>query len=76
MYIFVLAGGLDSKGEPHPFVKKRLDKAIELFQMEKNREDVKKNFIILLGGGTYHKPPYLNNNNYVIHNPVVVLNIY
>ena len=68
MYIFVLAGGLDSKGRPHPFVKKRLDKAYDLFQMEKNRDQyVKDNFIILLGGGTYHKPPYLNNNNYVIH---------
>lgn len=68
MYIFVLAGGLDSKGEPHPFVKKRLDKAIDLFQMEENRDEiVNNNFIILLGGGTYHKPPYLNNNNYVIH---------
>lgn len=61
MYIFVLAGGIDNTNEPNNFVKKRLDKAIELYNLTSN------NIIIILGGGTYHKPPELDSNNYVIH---------
>ena len=51
MYIFVLAGGIDNNNEPNIFVKKRLDKAIEMYNLTSN------NIIIVLGGGTYHKPP-------------------
>ena len=61
MYIFVLAGGVNNKNEPNCFVKKRLDKAIELYNLTLN------NIIIILGGGTYHKPPALDSNNYVVH---------
>ena len=59
MYIFVLAGGIDNNNEPNVFVKKRLDKAIELFNSN--------SLIIILGGGTYHKPPGLDSNQYVMH---------
>lgn len=61
MYIFVLAGGIDSKNEPNIFVKTRLDKSIELYNLNSH------NIIIILGGGTYHKPPGLDINKYVIH---------
>ena len=61
MYIFVLAGGIDKNNEPNIFVKKRLDKAIELYNLTSN------NIIIVLGGGTYHKPPGLDLNKYVVH---------
>lgn len=61
MYIFVLAGGIDSKNEPNEFVKKRLDKVINVY----NNHNI--NRIIILGGGTYHKPPNLDSDNYVIH---------
>tara|TARA_A100001015_G_scaffold181457_1_gene201974 strand:+ start:754 stop:1380 length:627 start_codon:yes stop_codon:yes gene_type:complete len=61
MYIFVLAGGIDSKNEPNIFVKARLDKSIELYNSNSH------NIIIILGGGTYHKPPGLDDNKYVVH---------
>lgn len=64
-HIFVLAGGLDNNGEPHNFVKLRLDKAIEIYNHNKLNSIQTK--IICLGGGTYHKPPNLNKLNYVIH---------
>lgn len=65
IYIIVLAGGLNSNSECHDFVLLRLDKAIEIFNLnKKNNIDSK---IICLGGGTYHKPPNLNKLNYVIH---------
>lgn len=63
-YIFVLAGGLQENGEPHNFVKTRLDKAIELYNQHIVIQPCK---IIVMGGGTYHKPPILNESNYVIH---------
>jgi vancomycin permeability regulator SanA len=60
--IFVLAGGLDHKGQVHEFVKERLDLAISIYcTLNKNIK------IICLGGGTYHKPPFLNKSSYVIH---------
>uniref|UniRef100_A0A6C0EIA3 DUF218 domain-containing protein n=1 Tax=viral metagenome TaxID=1070528 RepID=A0A6C0EIA3_9ZZZZ len=59
MYIIVLAGGMDKNNEPNIFVKKRLDKTIELFNSN--------TLIIILGGGTYHKPPGLDANQYVMH---------
>ena len=60
--ICVLAGGIQNNGEPNTFVKKRLDKAIELFNT------IPENTIILvLGGGTYHKPPYINDSKFVVH---------
>lgn len=68
MYIFVLAGGVDNNNEPNIFVKKRLDKAIELNNLNSN------NMIIILGGGTYHKPPKLDSNNYVIHESTTYAN--
>jgi len=61
MYIFVLAGGMNNINEPNIFVKKRLDKSIEMYNLTSN------NIIIVLGGGTYHKSPGLDSNNYVIH---------
>jgi len=64
-YIIVLAGGLDKKGEPHDFVKLRLDRATDIYC--NNVEKGIKTKIICLGGGTYHKPPNLNKLNYVIH---------
>ena len=63
-YIFVLAGGLQEDGEPHNFVKLRLDKAIEMYNEIIEYQPCK---IIVMGGGTYHKPPILNESNYVIH---------
>ena len=61
--IIVCAGGInDVDGYPHNFVKKRLDKAIELFIEKKNNS-----IILVLGGGTYHKSPYINNNGFVVH---------
>ena len=61
-YIFIPAGGLDDVNEPHTFVKKRLDKGIELYKLNPD-----KTLLIVLGGGTYHKPPPINDNGYVIH---------
>lgn len=63
-YIFVLAGGLQEDGDPHNFVKERLDKAIEMYNEIIEYRPCK---IIVMGGGTYHKPPILNESNYVIH---------
>ena len=59
-YIFVLAGGLN-KEEVNDFVKKRLDKAIELYNSIDNAK------IICVGGGTYHKKTPLDINNYIIY---------
>ena len=64
LYIFVLAGGLQENGEPHNFVKTRLDKAIEIYNEIIEYQQCK---IIVMGGGTYHKPPILNESQYVIH---------
>lgn len=64
LYIFVLAGGLQENGEPHEFVKTRLDKVIEIYNNIIVHQPCK---IIVIGGGTYHKPPILNENHYVIH---------
>jgi len=64
-YIIVLAGGLNEDGEPHDFVKSRLDEVINIYH--NGIINNKKNKIICLGGGTYHKPPNLNKLNYVIH---------
>lgn len=58
--IIVMAGGLDDNGNIHPWVKKRLDVALDLY-----RQNPK--FILCTGGGTYHKPPILNKENFVIH---------
>jgi len=58
-HIFVLAGGIDTNGKVYPFVMKRLDKALSIY----NNGD----YIYCIGGGTYHKPPYLNKDNFVIH---------
>jgi uncharacterized SAM-binding protein YcdF (DUF218 family) len=64
-YIIVLAGGNDENSEPHDFVKIRLNKAIEIYNNNSNKNIKTK--IICLGGGTYHKPPCLNKLNYVVH---------
>ena len=59
--IIVLAGGLNSEGMVHPWVKRRLNRAVELHKIH--------DFVPILccGGGTYHKPPFLNDKQYVIH---------
>ena len=62
--IFVLAGGLEDDGNLKPWVYRRLDLAIHLYQSQK---EGKKPKIICLGGGTYHKPPILNSEKYVVH---------
>ena len=59
--IIVLAGGLDSEGMVYKWVKRRLNKAVELHKIHGNIP------ILCCGGGTYHKPPYLNTAKYVIH---------
>lgn len=59
--VCVLCGGLQEDGTPHEFVKKRLDKAYEIYE---NNKDV---IILILGGGTYHKSPYLNKDNFAVH---------
>lgn len=63
-YIIVLAGGLQADGKVHPFVKERLDKAVNLYIQISQERQCK---ILALGGGTYHKPPILNADKYVIH---------
>lgn len=59
--IIVMAGGLDEKAGIHPWVRNRLDVAIELYRKNPSTE------ILCTGGGTYHKPPALNNEGFVIH---------
>lgn len=58
--IIVMAGGLEDDGKIYPWVKKRLDLAIELYRKIPK-------YILCTGGGTYHKPPILNKKKYVIH---------
>lgn len=58
--IIVMAGGLADDGTIHPWVKKRLDLALDLYKKEPK-------MILCTGGGTYHKPPILNENKFVIH---------
>lgn len=58
--IIVMAGGLADDGKIHPWVQKRLDLAIELYN--KNPK-----YILCTGGGTYHKPPIVNDKKFVIH---------
>tara|TARA_R100001163_G_scaffold65473_2_gene62757 strand:- start:5148 stop:5933 length:786 start_codon:yes stop_codon:yes gene_type:complete len=59
-HLFVLAGGLDHLGRNHPWVKDRLDLALELYKIKPRK-------IYMIGGGTYHKPPHRNKENFVIH---------
>jgi len=59
-YLFVLAGGLDHLGRNHPWVKDRLDIALQLYRIRRRK-------IVILGGGTYHKPPHLNKEKFVLH---------
>lgn len=63
-YIFVLAGGLDQEGRNHPWVKDRLDVALELYRIRPRK-------IVILGGGTYHKPPHLNEEGFVQHEATI-----
>lgn len=70
--IFVLAGGNKNDNEPHEFVKKRLDRAVELYQL--NSKKLIKSKIICMGGGTYHKPPNLTNNGFVKHESTICAN--
>ena len=58
-HIFVLAGGINNTGNIYNFVKKRLDKAISIYDID--------DYIYCIGGGTYHKPPLLNKDLFVIH---------
>ena len=58
--IMILAGGLDYRGENHPWVKNRLDIVFKLYQLKRRK-------IFILGGGTYHKTPHLNAQGFVIH---------
>lgn len=58
--IFVLGGGSQDNGIPHPWVIRRLEKAIEIWQSNKSA------LIIPLAGGTYHKPTPLDELNFPI----------
>ncbi len=48
--IIVLGGGLTDLGEPHDFVKARLDMAVKYFKPSFSK-------ILLASRGTPHKPP-------------------
>lgn len=63
-YVFVLAGGLDQEGRNHPWVKDRLDMALELYRARRRK-------ICILGGGTYHKPPHLNSEGFAMHEATI-----
>jgi len=75
--IIVLAGGLDDKGEPHPWVKRRLDLSVQIYKQFYNKTQTQtqtqksKDFspiqMICTGGGTYHKPSFLNKNGFAVH---------
>ncbi|MFH1978484.1 MAG: YdcF family protein [Candidatus Aenigmatarchaeota archaeon] len=56
--IIVPGGGLDPNGTPHSWVKKRLDKALEVY--------TGKEFLIVLSRGTTHKPPILDKKGFPI----------
>jgi uncharacterized SAM-binding protein YcdF (DUF218 family) len=56
--MIIPGGGIQDNGKVHEWVKRRLDKAIELF--------TGKEFIILLGAYTVHKPPMLDKNKFPI----------
>lgn len=58
--IIVLAGGLTDSGEVHPWVMRRLDKAIQIYNQRNTP-------ILCCGGGTYHKPPFVNEKGFAIH---------
>ena len=60
--ILVPIGGLDSHGRPHKWVKRRLDKAIEIW--------TKNQFIILLSRCTIHKPPIIDKRGFPIDESV------
>jgi len=59
---FIPSGGLKKNGAPHEWVKRRLDKAIEI---QTGRE-----FIIPLGSGTPHKSPILGKDGLQIKESV------
>ena len=61
--ICVLCGGLQENGDPNEFVKTRLDKAYEMYNLCNKNSTI----ILILGGGTYHKPPFINKDNFVVH---------
>jgi len=58
--IFVLAGGIDTKGMCHPWVIERLNLAFEIYNKTNKN-------IFCLGGGSYHIPPILNKKKFAIH---------
>lgn len=63
-YIAVLAGGLDENGQNNPWVKDRLDIAIQLYHLRPRK-------IIVVGGGTYHRQPCLNSEGFVLHESTI-----
>ena len=65
--IIVLAGGLNEKGEVHEWVRRRLERTVDLYE----RHQVP---ILCCGGGTYHKPPFLNSGNFVVHESTECVN--
>jgi len=65
--IIVLAGGINNKGLVHEWVKRRLDRAIELHKIHHAP-------ILCCGGGTYHKPPFLNKDRFVVHESTECVN--
>ena len=65
--IIVLAGGLDENGKVHEWVRRRLERSIELHKIHKIP-------ILCCGGGTYHKPPFLNDKGFVVHESTECVN--
>jgi hypothetical protein len=65
--LIVLAGGLNEEGKVHEWVKRRLDRAIEIHKIFNCP-------ILCSGGGTYHKPPYYNDEKFVVHESTECVN--
>ncbi len=63
--ILIPGGGIKDKNEVPMWVRRRLDRAIEIYQGE---------YIIALSAGTTHKPPSLDNNGFPIFESVVSAN--
>lgn len=63
--ILIPGGGVLNKGKLPPWVKRRCDLAINIYQGE---------YIITLSAGTTHKPPVLDANGFVIFESVAGAN--
>lgn len=62
--VIVLGGGVDAAGNPNPWVKPRLDAAVQLFQSNPRLS------IICSSGGSPHKAPPIDNKGFPIFESV------